>query len=119
MIPTKIHGAMDYLVGVVLIVAPWLLGFAEMGAETWIPVIIGAGSILYAVLTDYELGLVKLLSMPVHLGIDVVAGAFLALSPWLFGYAELVFIPHLAVGILMIGAGLLTQRTPGVARRPA
>jgi hypothetical protein len=34
-IPTRIHGFLDYAVGVLLIVVPWLFGFAAGGAETW------------------------------------------------------------------------------------
>jgi hypothetical protein len=29
MITTKTHGVLDYIVGAALIVAPWLLGFAD------------------------------------------------------------------------------------------
>jgi hypothetical protein len=32
-------------------------------------------------------------------GIDVASGALLALSPWLFGFADRVFCPHLIVGL--------------------
>jgi hypothetical protein len=48
-------------------------------------------------------------------GIDVASGALLALSPWLFGFADRVFWPHLIVGIMEIGAGLTTRTAPGDA----
>ncbi len=35
-IPTRVHGVLDYLVGLLLIGAPWLLGFERGGAETWV-----------------------------------------------------------------------------------
>ena len=111
-IPTRIHGVIDYLMGVVLIAAPWVLGFAEGGAETWVPVIIGAGAIVYAMLTNYELGVVGLLSMPMHLAIDAVGGIFLAVSPWLFGFADFVWVPHVVVGVLALGAAAMTQTVP-------
>jgi hypothetical protein len=111
-IPTKVHGALDYLVGIVLILAPWLLGFADGGAAQWVPVILGAGVILYSLVTDYELGVRGIISMPMHLGLDVAGGALLAVSPWLFGFADQVFWPHLIFGILEIGAGLMTRTTP-------
>ncbi len=47
--------------------------------------------------------------MPIHLGADVLAGILLAASPWLFGFSDRVFWPHLIVGALEIGAGLITQ----------
>ncbi len=112
MITTRVHGILDYLVGIVLIAAPWLLGFAAGGAETWIPVLLGAGVIVYSLITDYEFGAMRIMPMSVHLTVDVIGGMFLAVSPWLFGYATLVWAPHVIVGLLMIGSGLLTQRVP-------
>jgi hypothetical protein len=108
-IPTRVHGFLDYGVGLLLIVAPWLLGFANGGAETWVPVVLGAGALLYSMLTRYELGLAKVIPMRVHLGLDVMSGIVLALSPWLFGFADYVYVPHLVFGLLEIGAGLMTD----------
>lgn len=28
-IPTRVHGVLDYTIGLLLIVAPWLFGFAD------------------------------------------------------------------------------------------
>lgn len=98
-ISTKAHGVIDYLMGILLIAAPWLLGFYAGGAETWIPVAIGAGTILFSLLTNYELGAVKKIPMKVHLAIDFMAGLLLAISPWLFDFDEYVYLPHLVLGI--------------------
>lgn len=103
---------MDYLMGVILIAAPWLLGFARDGAETWVPVILGAGVIVYSMLTDYEFGLSPKISMGTHLTLDLVSGVLLAASPWLFGFSEYVYLPHLILGILEIGASVVTEKTP-------
>lgn len=111
-IPTRIHGVLDYAVGVLLIAAPFLLGFANGGPEMWVPIILGAGAILYSLFTNYELGVVRAIPMPVHLAFDVVAGVFLAASPWLLGYANEVYLPHLLVGLLEIGAGVMTHTVP-------
>lgn len=111
-IPTRIHGILDYLMGAVLIAAPWILDFNEGGAETWVPVILGAGVIMYSLFTDYELGAVRKLPMSTHLMLDLIGGAFLAISPWLFGFSDLVYLPHLILGIAEIGAALFTQREP-------
>src|SRR5688572_20591658 len=111
-IPTKIHGILDYLVGVLLAVSPWLFQFNRGGAETWIPVLLGAGAILYSLFTDYEWGVSRKLSMPTHLLLDLLSGAFLAASPWIFGFAEYVYLPHLIFGLLEIGVSLMTKRQP-------
>lgn len=116
LISTKAHGYLDYIMGVLLIGAPWIFGFARDGAETWVPVILGAGTIVYSLLTDYELGAARVISMRTHLLLDMVGGLLLAVSPWLFGFAEHIWQPHLILGILEVGAALMTKRTPGTER---
>lgn len=108
-IPTRIHGILDYLTGLLLIVLPWLLGFAQGGAETWLPVVLGAGVILYSLVTDYELGVWRRLAMGTHLALDLAGGALLAVSPWLFGFSDVVWAPHLVLGVFEILAALMTQ----------
>lgn len=98
--------------GVLLIVAPWLLGFADGGPEQWVPVILGAGAILYSLLTRYELGVARIIPMPVHLLLDVASGVVLAASPWIFGFADEIWWPHVLFGVIEIGAGLMTRTTP-------
>jgi SPW repeat len=117
MIPTRIHGMMDYAVGVLLIAAAWLFGFARDGAETWVPVVLGAGVILYSLVTDYELGAVRWLPMPTHLMLDLGGGVLLAASPWLFGFADQVWTPHVIIGLIEIGTVLMSQRVPADGRR--
>lgn len=114
-ISTRIHGIIDYAMGILLIVAPWLLDFSRGGAETWVPVILGAGTIVYSLMTNYELGVIKKISMTGHLWLDAIAGILLAISPWLFNFAEYVYLPHLILGIAEIGAVLMTQTVPSVS----
>jgi hypothetical protein len=109
---TKAHGILDYLVGALLIAAPWLFDFARNGAETWVPVILGVSTIIYSLLTDYELGAYRVLSMKTHLTLDMLGGALLAVSPWLFNFDDHVYLPHLILGIFEIGAALMTERSP-------
>ena len=114
-IPTPVHGVLDYLTAGVLIAAPSLLGFRRGGAQTWLPMALGVGTIAYSLLTDYELGLVKVIPMPVHLALDAANGALLSASPWLFGFAEEVSTPHLGLGLFEIGAAAFSQTAPGRA----
>lgn len=118
-IPTRVHGILDYLTGAFLIATPWLFGFASGGAETWLPVALGAGAILYSLFTDYELGVVKALPMPTHLLLDVLSGFLLAVSPWLFGFADAVFWPHLILGFFEVGAAFSTHVAPSAKRTPS
>ena len=115
-IGTKTHGYLDYIVGALLIAAPWLFGFDKNDAAAYIPVILGISAIVYSLLTDYELGAWPELSMRTHLALDLASGVLLAVSPWLFGFADYVWAPHLIFGLLEIGVALMTQRSPSVER---
>jgi hypothetical protein len=109
---TKVHGVLDYLVGVLLIAAPWLFDFARGGAETWVPVILGVSTIIYSLMTDYEYSMSRKLSMRSHLTLDLLSGILLAASPWIFGFSEYVYMPHLIVGLFEVVASLITQTAP-------
>lgn len=108
-IPTRIHGMLDYLIAILLVASPWIFGFSEGGAKTWLPVILGAGVALYSLITDYELGLARVIPMPVHLLLDAGGGLLLAVSPWLFGFAGEIWWPHLFIGLFEIVAAATTH----------
>jgi hypothetical protein len=110
-IPTRIHGMMDYLMGVLLIIAPWMLGLVR-GPAVWVPVVLGAAAVSYSLMTDYELGAIRVIPMPVHLGLDAMSGLVLMASPWLFGFAGQVWVPHVVLGALELGAGLSSRTAP-------
>ncbi|MEE1656364.1 SPW repeat protein [Microvirga sp. CF3062] len=114
-IPTRIHGAIDYLTGLVLIMAPFVLGFADDGAAQWVPMLLGVAILIMSIMTDYELSLAKVIPLPLHLGVDAAGGLLLAASPWLFGFADQVFWPHLIIGLMEIGVSLMTHTVPDTA----
>lgn len=115
-INTKVHAVLDYATGLVLILAPDLLQFSEIGgAAVLAPRIIGLGIILLEMITDFELSLVKLVPMKVHIIVDILAGVLLALSPYLFGFNDEkvnAWLPHMLVGVMIIGVSMLSQNRP-------
>jgi len=127
-IPTRFHAPLDYIVGAVLIAAPWIFQFSEHTAATIVPIVLGIGLIAYSLFTNYELGVWKVAPMAVHNLIDIAAGTVLALSPWIFGFADEsanVWAPHLIVGLAAIFLGLTTiqqgysYRRSGATTQPA
>ena len=112
-LPTRLHGAIDYLWGVVLLVSPFALGFA--GPARVIAWIFGAGAILYSLVTDYELGLVRVVPVPLHLGLDALAGGLLALSPLAFGLTGAPAWLFGCFGIFAVLASLVTRQAPAAA----
>ena len=119
-IPTRFHAPLDYIVGVVLIAAPWIFQFSEHTAATFVPIVLGIGLIAYSLFTNYELGVWKVAPMAVHNLIDIAAGTLLALSPWIFGFADEsanVWVPHVVVGLAAIFLGLTTKQVGGLSYR--
>lgn len=116
-IPTKVHGALDYIVAIALIFAPMIFRFSDVGGPAVvIPIVLGVTLFIYSLFTRYEWGLVKVLGMPYHLIIDVLASIFLALSPFIFGFYDNpwnVWVPHVVVGIVVILVVIFTQTQPG------
>jgi len=119
-IPTKFHAPLDYIVGAALIASPWIFSFSDTTAPTVVSIVLGIGLIAYSLITNYELGVWKLAPMAVHNLSDVVAGALLALSPWLFGFADdpaNVWIWFVVVGLAAIFLGLTTKQSGSYSYR--
>ncbi|MBX4201678.1 SPW repeat protein [Candidatus Saccharibacteria bacterium] len=111
-ISTRTHAVIGLILGVALILAPNLFGFSDNGgAAVAIPRILGVVIILSELTTDNGIGL-KLIPMRAHLALDIVAGLFLAASPWLFGFSDQgtnAWLPHLVAGLAYAGISLATQ----------
>ena len=110
-IPTQVHAVLDYLTGGTLVAAPRLLGLTGTTAGKVLDL---AGGIATAqsLLTNYELGLVKVVPMRTHLALDAASGAAVAASPWLFGFANngtRYWLPHVLVGVTEILAAATTK----------
>jgi hypothetical protein len=111
-ISTRVHGILDYLMGALLILSPWLFNFDNGGAETWIPVIVGIVILIQALMTNFEMGVFKTISMATHLRMDFIIGIFLAASPWLFDFDEYIWEPHVIFGLMALAASLMTRTVP-------
>jgi hypothetical protein len=114
-ITSRMHAMLDYPLGIVLILAPWIFGFSDVGgAAVALPIAVGALAIIQSSITDWELSLADILPLPLHLTMDILAGAVLAASPFLFGFSDEgtnAWLPHVLAGVGLIAAGLLTQRS--------
>ncbi|AWH91208.1 SPW repeat protein [Dietzia lutea] len=119
-LPSRIHTIIGLLVGVVLIAAPWIFGFADVGAAMWTAIVIGVVIVLSELTTTSPASPVKLVPMRIHVWMDVLVGLVLAVSPWIFGFADNdanVWVPHLVVGIAVIGYALITRTDDAAAAR--
>lgn len=103
-ISTKLHGALDYTLGILLMLSPWLFDYSkETKAELWVPIISGAIAILYTAFTDAEFGIVRKIKLSNHLLLDLILGSFLVVSPKLFNHTGYVYVlPYLWIGLIKI-----------------
>ena len=114
-IPTSVHGAVDHVVGPALVLAPTLLRLGRTSPEGLTARAVGGAEAFYSNLTDYELSMKNVVPMKVHLVLDAVGGATLALVPQLTGArkrGKKHWLPHLAIGAMEIGMAAFTKTEP-------
>ena len=114
---TRVHGVLDYLVGLLLLVGPHMHGWH--GPAAWVPMALGAATLVYSVCTDYELGLLRRIPMPVHLWLDALSALLLIASPWLFGFDQNGWDRHVIIGVFELLVAFFTNTIPSYERRRA
>ncbi len=87
-IPTSVHGMTDYAAGGALYAIPALLGLNDVPASSRTLRLASGAAVASSLVTDYELGVVKLVPMRAHLMLDIMSGALIASSPGLVGFAK-------------------------------
>lgn len=113
LIPTRIHGVLDYVTASKLFVLPTLLGWdAKVASRVRTA---AAGTLLYSLVTRYELGLkpVAVLPMPAHLALDGASGVLFCAAPWLLpDEPRAVKTILVAIGVFELLVTLNSQTQP-------
>ena len=114
-LPIRIHTIIGLVIGIALILAPWLFMFSDVGGSAvTAPILVGILLIANELTSPSTLSPLKLTSLRAHLMIDIVLGIILTASPWLFDFAGLplnVWLPHVIVGLAIVGLALLSNNT--------
>jgi hypothetical protein len=87
-IPLNLHAALEPLVAVIIIAAPWIFGFSDTDSATAICALVGVAMLLIGSITDWRLSLARLIPLRLHLAGDLVLGAVLILGPLVFGFTD-------------------------------
>jgi hypothetical protein len=116
-ISTKMHAMTEVPLVLLLLILPNIFSLSDVsGASAAIPRVLAVAIAGLALVTKYELGVFKIISMANHLRIDTLAAAFLVLSPFLFGFDDegtKIWLPHVLVGLVYLGTSLMTKTEPG------
>lgn len=117
-IPTRIHGILDYLSVVALFALPRLLDAGQNATTLF--TLVGITALIYTLLTRFELGAFKVLPMKVHLLLDMMSGLLLLAAPFFLvrGENDAVRMALIVMGVLEIGAAFLTQTHSENERTP-
>jgi hypothetical protein len=109
-ISPEVHGILDYVSAIVLILVPGALAFDEISPFAyWLSVIAGCVLILYSLMTDYEFSIGMFIPLRIHLVLDFSAGILFILWPFIFDFTGLAMAYYLVMGfgiLLVVG---LTQ----------
>jgi len=87
-IPLNLHAALEPLMAVVIIAAPWIFGFSDTDSATVICVLVGVTMLLVGSMTEWRMSLMRLIPLRMHMAGDLVLAAILLLSPLVFGFAD-------------------------------
>ena len=123
MISLRVHNILDYIVGAVLIISPWLFGFSEIAAARNLFVWGGIALIAYSLLTNYYYAVARVIPLGVHMTLDALLGIVVILAPALFGYRDFLtsgqYALHVVLGIGALGLVALTRPRSESAKTPA
>ena len=109
-ISLKLHAVGDLIALMFLLVSPWLLGFSQYTTATQYTValvVIGMG---LNFVTNYPLGLFKMLPFKWHRVVELTSPPIFIIAPWYF-FADAGLMPCVAsaVGVDAVMNSLLTR----------
>jgi hypothetical protein len=114
-LPALVHGALEYVVGVLFIAAPFLFGFNASAAPTAAAVVVGLLLLAFTATSALPTGLVRSVSLGVHVTVDFVLAVLLVALPFILGFTDdaaptALFI---VVGVLHLLVTIATRFSPG------
>ena len=86
-IPRVVHGAIEYLAGVLLIASGFLLSF-ESSAAVAASIILGLLVLVMAASSDGPSSLINTIPLSVHVLLDYALAGVLVAAPFLFGFSD-------------------------------
>src|ERR1043165_6884338 len=86
-ISARVHGVLDYAVAAVFLNAPMVFGFQHTVASRVAYWLTGIHLLLTAC-TNFPLGPFRWIPFKIHGVIELVAGVFVLVAPWIFGFGD-------------------------------
>ena len=99
-ISARVHGVLDYATVAGFLNAPMVFGFSGRPAAIvyWLSGI----HLLMTGCTDFPLGVFKWIPFKIHGAIELVAGLFILVAPWIFGFSDVYVARNFFVVLAII-----------------
>ena len=79
-IPLNAHAALEPLIAVVIIAAPWIFGFSDVDDAKVVCIAVGAVMLIAGSMTDWRLAIARVIPLRMHMMTDLLLGAVLIRS---------------------------------------
>ena len=86
-IPAAVHGALEYVAGILFIAAPFVFGF-DSDSATAASVVTGLVLLAFTATSRLPTGLVASISAGVHATVDIVLAVLLVAAPFVLGFRD-------------------------------
>ena len=107
-ISVRVHGIADYLIAALLIVSPFILPYPDNPMKV-IALVFGAIILLYSMMTDYPLGVLRFVPFPFHRAADMFAGGGLGFAPIHFAVSGAPAVLFVILGGALVAMAFLTR----------
>jgi hypothetical protein len=120
-VPLNAHAALEPLIAIVIIAAPWIFGFSNVDDAKIVCIAVGAVMLIAGSMTDWRLSVARVIPLRFHMMTDLLLGAVLILSPFVLGFSDQGGATRFAViaGALEILTALATRWDPAEAEESA
>jgi hypothetical protein len=117
-VSARVHGVLDYAMVAAFLNAPMVFGFHGTPAAVayWLAGI----HLLMTGFTDFPVGFFMWIPFKIHGLIELLAGIFVLVAPWIFGFAQEVAARNffLGIAIILLVVVALTDYSQRVVRPP-
>lgn len=109
LIPTNIHGMLDYFFAFLLIATPTIGRFTNDRIAMVFFILMGVLVMLNSIFTKYEQGSFETFTMKQHLKFDMgIAGALLV-GPFALGFWDDIIVPNILIGLMIFATAYMSK----------
>jgi hypothetical protein len=114
LVPLNVHAALEPLIALVIIAAPWIFGFSDAGDAKAVCIAVGVVMLIAGSMTDWRFSIARVIPRRTHRATDLLLGAVLILSPFVLGFSDEGGATRFTViaGVLEILTALSTRWDP-------